>query len=199
MTSADLLLHPVRLRIVQAFLNDRELTTSDLREELSDVAPTTLYRHMTRLVDADVLTVVAERRIRGTVERTYALRLSAARLGLDEIAAMSVEDHRQAFMAYVGGLLDDFDRYLARGDVDLLRDQVAYRLAAMWLTDAEFAELRRELLQVLQPRLANPPAPGRTRRLYASVLLPSDKTPPDEPPPTPTPAPAPTPDPGTSG
>lgn len=195
MTSADLLLHPVRLRIVQAFLNDRELTTSDLREELSDVAPTTLYRHMTRLVDADVLTVVAERRIRGTVERTYALRLSAARLGLDEIAAMSVEDHRQAFMAYVGGLLDDFDRYLARGDVDLLRDQVAYRLAAMWLTDAEFAELRRELLQVLQPRLANPPAPGRTRRLYASVLLPSDKAPPDKPPPTPTP----TPDPGTSG
>ena len=31
MTSADLLLHPVRLRIVQAFLGDRALTTGDLR------------------------------------------------------------------------------------------------------------------------------------------------------------------------
>lgn len=176
MTSADLLLHPVRLRIVQAFLGDRALTTSDLREELSDVAPTTLYRHMTRLVDAGVLTVVAERRVRGTVERTYVLRLSAASLGLDEIEVMSVDDHRQAFMAYIAGLLGDFDRYLARGDIDLLRDQVAYRLAAMWLTDAEFAELRRELLRVLQPRLANPPAPGRIRRIYASILLRSDAT-----------------------
>ncbi|PPJ10423.1 ArsR family transcriptional regulator [Nocardia nova] len=181
MTSADLLLHPIRLRIMQAFLNDRALTTSELRDELPDVAATTLYRHMTRLVDAGVLTVVAERRIRGTVERTYVLRLSAASLGLDEVDAMSAEDHRQAFMAYIAGLLGDFDRYLARGDIDLLRDQVAYRLAAMWLTDAEFAELRGELLQVLQPRLANPPAPDRIRRIYASVLLPSDTSPNNEP------------------
>jgi hypothetical protein len=33
-------------------------------------------------------------------------------------------------MAYFAGLLGDFDRYLARGDDDLLRDQVSYRLAA---------------------------------------------------------------------
>jgi hypothetical protein len=33
-------------------------------------------------------------------------------------------------MAYFAGLLGDFDRYLARGDGDLLRDQVSYRLAA---------------------------------------------------------------------
>lgn len=174
MTSADLLLHPVRLRIVQAFLGDRALTTGDLREELPDVAPTTLYRHVSRLVDGGVLTVVAERRVRGTVERTYVLRMSAASMGLDEVDAMSADDHRQAFMAYVAGLLGDFDRYLARGDIDLLRDQVGYSLAAMWLDDAEFAELRRELLRVLQPRLTNQPRPGRTRRIYARVLLPGD-------------------------
>jgi hypothetical protein len=100
------------------------------------------------------------------------LRLSAASVRLDEVDAMTAEDHRQAFTAYVAGLLGDFDRYLARGDVDLLRDQVSYRLAAMWLDDTEFAELRRELARVLQPRLANPPSPGRTRRILASILLP---------------------------
>lgn len=174
-TSADLLLHPVRLRIVQTFLGDRALTTTSLRDELSDVPPTSLYRHVARLVNAGVLTVVAERRVRGTVERTYVLRLSAASVGLDEVAAMSAEDHRQALMAYVAGLLGDFDRYFARGDVDLLRDQVSYRLAAMWLDDAEFADLRRELARVLQPCLARPPAPGRTRRILASIMLPGDE------------------------
>jgi hypothetical protein len=142
----------------------------------SDVPPTSLYRHVARLVDAGLLTVVAERRVRGALERTYVLRRSAARIGLDEFAAMSAEDHRQAFMAYIAGLLGDFDRYLARGDVDLLRDHVGYRLAAMWLDDAEFAELQRELLRVLQPRLAKPPAPGRTRHIMANILLPGDES-----------------------
>jgi hypothetical protein len=172
--SADLLLHPVRLRIVRAFLGDRALTTTDLRAELPDVAPATLYRHVARLVDAGVLAVVAERRVRAVTERTYMLRLSAASITLDEIERMSLDDHRQAFMAFVAGLLADFDRYLARDDIDVLRDGASYRLAGMWLDDAEFADLARDLVRVLQPRAANPPRAGRRRRILATVLVPGD-------------------------
>jgi hypothetical protein len=175
MATADLLLHPVRLRIVEAFLGDRALTTSDLAAELADVPAASLYRHVARLVKAGVLAIVAERRVRGALERTYVLRLTAAAIGLDEVAAMSADDHRQAFMAFVAGLLGDFDRYLARGDIDLLRDGVTYRMAGLWLDDAEYAELLRELTRVLQPRLANPPRPGRKRRILGYVLLPGSE------------------------
>jgi len=174
MATADLLLHPVRLRIVEAFLGDRALTTSELAAELADVPAASLYRHVARLVEAGVLAVVAERRVRGALERTYVLRLTAAAIGLDEVAAMSADDHRQAFMAFVAGLLGDFDRYLARGDIDLLRDGVTYRMAGLWLDDAEFAELLRELTRVLQPKLANPPRPGRKRRILGYVLMPGE-------------------------
>src|SRR5438552_679181 len=116
MTSADLLLHPVRLRIIQAFLGDRALTTTDLRCELEDVPPASLFRHVARLVDAVVLSVVAERRVRGALERTYELRVAAASINLDEVARMTREEHRNAFMAYVAGLLGDADRYLSRDD-----------------------------------------------------------------------------------
>jgi len=68
--SADLLLHPVRLRIVEAFLGDRALTTTQLRAELPDVPPASLYRQVARLVAAGVLGVVAQRRVRGALERT---------------------------------------------------------------------------------------------------------------------------------
>ena len=176
MATADLLLHPVRLRIVEAFLGDRALTTSALAAELADVPPASLYRHVARLVDAGVLAVVAERRVRGALERTYVLRLTAATVGLDEVEAMSADDHRQAFMAFVAGLLGDFDRYLARGDIDLLRDGVGYRMAGLWLDDAEHAELLRELTRVLQPKLANPPGPGRKRRILGYVLMPGSET-----------------------
>ena len=174
MTSADLLLHPVRLRIVQAFLGDRALTTSALRDELADVPPASLYRQVARLVEAGVLAVVAERRVRGAVERTYVLRLTAASMNPDDVAAMTADDHRQAFMAFVAGLLGDADRYLARGDIDPVRDGASYRLAGLWLDDAEYAELLRELTRVLLPRAANPPAPGRKRRILATVLLPGE-------------------------
>ena len=177
MTSADLLLHPVRLRIVQAFLGDRALTTSDLRSELPDVPPASLYRHVARLVDAGVLAVVAERRVRGAVERTYVLRGAAARISLDELAMMSLDEHRQAFMAFVAALLGDFDRYLARSDIDVLRDGASYQMAGMWLDDAEFADLLRDLARVLQPRLANAPKAGRRRRILGSVLLPGEHAP----------------------
>jgi hypothetical protein len=119
--------------------------------------------------------VVAERRVRGAVERTYVLRLSSASIGLDEVAAMSADEHRQAFMAFVAGLVGDFDRYLARDDIDLLRDGVSYRLAGLWLDDAEYNELLRELLRALQPRLANPPRAGRKRRILGTILLPGDE------------------------
>lgn len=172
MTSADLLLHPVRLRIVQAFLGDRALTTSQLRSELGDVPAASLYRQVARLVGAGVLSVVSERRVRGALERTYVLRSAAARVGLDALAKMTPEDHRQAFLAFVAGLIGDFDRYLAAGNVDLLRDGVSYNLAGLWLSDGELNELARELLTALQPRLANAPGRGRKRRLLATVLLP---------------------------
>jgi len=175
MATADLLLHPVRLRIVEAFLGDRALTTTQLRAEMPDVPPGSLYRHVAKLVDAGVLSVVGERRVRGAVERTYVLRASAARLSADEIARMSRDEHRQAFLAFVAGLIGDFDRYLARATIDPLRDGASYNLAAMWLDDAELAEVARELAILLQPRLANPPKPGRKRRILATVLLPGDE------------------------
>ena len=159
MSTADLLLHPIRLRIVEAFLGDRALTTAELQADLPDVPATSLYRHVARLVDAGVLSVVAERRVRGAVERTYVLRAAAARLNPDEITKMTPEEHRQTFLAFIAGLVGDFDRYLAQGDVDPVHDGVTFNLAAMWLTDTELIELARELYAVLQPRLAHAPDP----------------------------------------
>jgi hypothetical protein len=175
MADADLLLHPIRLRIVQAFLGDRALTTAGLREELPDVPPASLYRHVGRLVDAGVLSVVAERRVRGALERTYVLRAAAARIQPDEVATMSPEELRASFLAFVAGLVGDADRYLARAHVDPMRDGATYNLAGLWLDDGEFLEFLRELYAVVQPRAANPPRPGRTRRIFATILLPGEK------------------------
>jgi hypothetical protein len=170
--SADLLLHPVRLRIVKAFLGDRALTTGQLAAELDDVPAGSLYRHVALLAKAGVLQVVAERRVRGAVERTYTLRQYAARITPDQARRMSTEEHAQAFMVYVAGMLADADRYLAAGQPDPARDGADYQVGALWLSDGEFAELLRDLSIAFQPWLAKPPEPGRKRRMVYTVFLP---------------------------
>ena len=177
MATADLLLHPVRLRIVQALLGDRALTTGDLHVELPDVPVATLYRHVGVLADAGVLEVVGERRVRGSTERTYRLVTAAASVGPEEAAGMTPEQHRRAFGTFVAALLADFDRWAdagaaAPGGLDAARDGVGYRMTGLWLDDDEFAALVDDVREVLRSRLGNEPGGRRRRRLLGTVFLP---------------------------
>ncbi len=115
--------------------------------------------------------------MRGAVERTYVLRQAASRVRVDEIAAMGTGELRAMLMAFIAGLLGDIDRYLGRGQPDLIRDGVAFGIEGLWLDDAEYAELIRELYRVLDGRRPNVPGKGRRRRLLASMLLPGDEGP----------------------
>lgn len=176
MTSTDLLFHPVRLRIVKAFLGDRALTTAELARELADIPPGSLYRHVALLKRAGILQVVAERRVRGAVERTYILRVMATRMTPDAVRTMTADEHAHAFMIFAAGLLADFDRYLASGPPDFIRDGVQYSGAAMWLTDAEYLDFVRDVQTILLPRYQNAPGPGRKRRMVYSVFLPAPES-----------------------
>ena len=172
MATADLLLHPVRLRVVQAFLGERTLTTGELGAELADVPTASLYRHVGLLVDAGVLAVVSERKVRGAAERRYRLVPEAASA---DPAGMSVEDHRRGFATFVAALLADFDRYLDRagGSPDLAADGVGYRQAGLWLDDEEFADLLGELRALVAARAALRQRDGRRRRILSTVLMPA--------------------------
>ncbi len=179
MSSADLLLHPVRLRILQAFLGDRVLTTADLRAELEYVPVASLYRHVAVLADAGVLRVVGERKVRGAAERSYRLDVAAASLTAADVAAMSADDHRRAFTTFVAALMAEFDRYVERaapdgGALDLAGARVGYRQAAVWVTDEEYDAMVAELRAVLAARMANEPDGARRRRLVTTVHLPAD-------------------------
>jgi hypothetical protein len=62
--------------------------------------------------------------------------------------------------------------------VNPIRDGASYNLAGLWLSDAELTDFARELYTVVQPRLANGPERGRSRRILATVLLPAGDPPP---------------------
>ncbi|RSN55700.1 MULTISPECIES: helix-turn-helix domain-containing protein [Actinomadura] len=175
MANANLLLHPVRLRILQTVVGAEEMTTAQLRERLPDVSPASMYRHVATLTQAGILEVVRERPVRGTVERSYRVRQDAALVDAAARESMTKEDHRQAFAVFTSAVLADFERYLARDDADPPRENVLYRQGAVWVTDEEFTALVEEIEAAVARRTHTAPGDGRTRHLLSLVFVP-DKT-----------------------
>jgi DNA-binding transcriptional ArsR family regulator len=168
---AEILLHPVRLRVVVAF-GTEELTTTELAKRLPDIAQATLYRQVATLADAGMLEVVAERRVRGGVERTYALAPDAARLGPEDASAMSNDGLLSGFVVFAGTLIEALGRYLDDPAANPNEDPVGYRQAAIWLDDAERAELLERLRSAIGPYLENEPTKDRERLLLNTILIP---------------------------
>jgi DNA-binding transcriptional ArsR family regulator len=171
---ADLILHPIRLRILQAFIGDRQLSPRQLCEILSDVPQATLYRHFNKLTQAGILTVVAERAVRGTVEKFYSLQEQNAELSSQDLAVLSREDHQRYFIAFIATLLTEFEQYLQRDEIDLEKDGVGYRQVALHLSEEELEQLTQSLHETLKPFLENKPSKQRERFLLSSILIPGD-------------------------
>ena len=181
----DLILHPIRMRLIVALGAGVPMDAAQLLERMPDVPPATLYRHLTVLRQGGIITFAdepgpreaGERRTRGAIERRYVLRAGAASLAPEDLASATPDDHLRWFASFVAGLLGAFSRYVARGTPDLARDGVGYREVVLQLSDDELVQMSVALNTALMPFVANTPGNGRTARLFATVLLPADPVP----------------------
>ncbi|SOE16119.1 Helix-turn-helix domain-containing protein [Streptomyces sp. 2323.1] len=176
----ELLLHPVRVRIVHAMSGGRTRTTSDLCASLPDVPKTSLYRHVSLLAEAGVLEVESERRVHGAVERSYRLRRERAVIDRNAAESMSLDDHRHGFAAGMAALIAEFNTYLDRDGADPAADSVGYAQVPLWLNRDELAELVDEILSAIASRRNNKPAPDRSLHLLSPILFPIEERPQDD-------------------
>lgn len=171
MKKADLLLHPIRIRIVQSLYGGKQLTTQQIAEELSDIPQATLYRHLKKLLDHHFLEVIEERPQRGAIEKVYQLHEDAIHISGSDTANWSKGDHSRAFARFLTTLQADFDRYLENSQLDLQKDQISYRQAAFYLDDQEMQDLIHELATAIQKRMTYQPNASRRRRLLSTILI----------------------------
>ncbi|MFI6298987.1 helix-turn-helix domain-containing protein [Nonomuraea sp. NPDC050790] len=176
MDTIELILHPVRLRIMWALSGGRTRTTTELCESLPDVPKTTLYRHVALLAGAGLLEVAGEQRVRGMIERHYRLRQDALRIDPEAAKAMTNDDHRHGFAVSMAALLAEFNAYLDRPGADPAADRVGYRQGTLWLSPEEMEEVAGELLEVLRARAGNGPAPGRRPHVISAIFFPTDES-----------------------
>jgi DNA-binding transcriptional ArsR family regulator len=172
MDTVELLLHPVRLRIIHAFSGGRTLTTSQLLARMPDVSKATMYRQVSLLAEGGLLEVDGEQKVGGIIERRYRLCRSRAVIDAETAASASLEDYRRAFAVSMAALLGEFNAYLDRRGSDPITDAVGFQQLALWLSQEERAELIREMRKAIVPQLKNGPEPGRQQHLLSPILFP---------------------------
>ncbi len=172
MDPVELLLHPVRLRIVHA-LSGGARTTAQICSRLPDVSQATVYRQVSALTEAGIIEVADEQRVRGFVERSYRLRPERAVIDADRAAGATTDDHRRAFATAMAVLLAEFTAYLNTPAADPAKDQVGYRQHAIWLTPAEREALIAGMREAILPALTNEPADDRAPYLLSPILFPA--------------------------
>lgn len=173
-SKAEALLHPVRLRIVQALLSGEPKTAGQLARILGDVPQASLYRHIKRLVETDFLHVIEERPVGGAVERVYTVNKETTVLTGTDLASVTPEEHLRYFTNFCLMLIGKFGRYLEQDRIDLEADLVGYRTLTLHLTDDELQQLLTEMKRPVLAVRDNKPAPGRRPRLFATVIMPDD-------------------------
>ena len=172
----DLILHPIRMRILMA-LAGRQASAGQLAKTLPDVPQATLYRHLKSLAEGGVVRVVAENPVRGTLEKIYALDETAANIAPEEITKLSKDEHMSLFVGFIAGMLDDYARYLEnQTQVNLITDGVGYRKVILQLNNDELANMARDLNQAIKPYLENKPSSDRRTRIFSTILMPDVKS-----------------------
>lgn len=172
-TKAELVIHPVRMRILSA-LAARPMNTRQLAEALPDVPQATLYRQVRTLAEAGAIRPVEQRTINGIVESTYAAVSGAGRFDRAEFAAILPEDHGRYFAVFLGIQMGDATAYFRQPEYDTTREGMTYFRASLALTDEEAQALRLELLDVVK-RHARPPGPGRRLQNVAISSIPEPR------------------------
>ncbi len=169
----NLILHPVRLRIIQTLVR-RERNTQHIAEALPDVPVSSLYRHIRLLLESGYIEIASTRSVNGIEERTYRTSESKPPLLSDEdFKGLSKDELQQAFSMLVGMVLTSFQEYLDGTPLpDWKRDRLSCAEFTFFASPDEYQTIWSGIWNTLLDAEKVPAGSRRTRRKIAIAAYP---------------------------
>lgn len=169
----NLILHPVRLRIIQTLVR-RERNTQHIAEALPDIPVSSLYRHLRLLLESGYIEIASTRSVNGIEEKTYRTSETKPPLLSDaDFEGLTKDELAQAFSMLVGMILTSFQEYLdATPEPEWRRDRLGCAEFTFFATPDEYNKLWASVWTTLADAEKSPAAPGRLRRKVAVASYP---------------------------
>ncbi|CZR97995.1 helix-turn-helix domain-containing protein [Clostridioides sp. GD02404] len=171
MDIAKLILNPVRLRILQYIRLHGSVRTSDIVKYLNDIPRATVYHHVKILEENNMIEVVKENRVRGTIEKVYALKEYTADMEGETFVALSTAFHV--------GLMQEMNEYFSRKEQEHKKDNVFFTSALLYMSDDEYENLLKSMADLLKPYVEQKPKSNLKLRKLSIISSPpvdNDKT-----------------------
>ncbi|MBY2476870.1 helix-turn-helix domain-containing protein [Clostridioides difficile] len=164
MDIAKLILNPVRLHILQYIRLHGSVRTSDIVKHLNDIPRATVYHHVKILEENNMIEVVKENRVRGTIEKVYALKEYTSSMEGETFVALSTAFHV--------GLMQEMNEYFSRKDQDHKKDNVFFSSALLYMSDNEYESLLKNMADLLKPYIEQKPKSNLKLRKLSIISSP---------------------------
>ena len=164
----ELVMNPVRQRIIQCVVQRGTATTAQMLEDLTDVPKASLYRQVKLLHEGGLLEVAEETKVRGTTLRAY-------RLPQKPVDRDSSDQTSAAIYNALMTLMSSFRTYFSKGNCDLAADRLFLNTSTLMMTDEEFRKFSGDLNGLVLAAQANEPAEGRRPRRITIISSPCEE------------------------
>lgn len=164
-----LMMNPVRQRIIQYLILHEKGTPKEIQESLNDIPTASLYRHIRALYEGGCLDVTEEKKVRGTVEKTYTL----VKQPLGDTP--DPKDLPSMFELPLMSLIMSFQRYFKRENADAMKDMLSLSTSTLMLSDEEFIEFSGKIGEIFNQYVENAPADGRKARRLTIISSPCEE------------------------
>lgn len=175
MNKAEILMHPVRIKISQALMrhNESGLTPLEMVKIIQDVPQATLYRHIQILLDAGVIKVIKEKKVRSVTEKYYALNEDAARLDSNDWKTTKMDEKLSYISYYQLSLLSQYQSYLSSiENKSGSEDRATFSLLELTIDEEEFESFQHDLNALMHKyyQKNNNSSSARTRTIAVTII-----------------------------
>ncbi|MCY8234992.1 transcriptional regulator [Priestia endophytica] len=144
----EVLMHPVRMKICQALMRNKEngLTPLEMVEVIEDVPRATLYRHIQVMVDSGILRVIKEKKVKSVSEKYYALNEEEALLNGEEWKKATGKEKLDYVSYYQVLLMTQYQNYLKKlEEQNRQEDGATFSLVELKIDEEHFINFQNEL------------------------------------------------------
>ncbi|MFA9376323.1 MAG: helix-turn-helix domain-containing protein [Lachnotalea sp.] len=162
-----LLINPVRIMIMQYLTVNESATTSEIIGSLKNVSRATVYNHIKILEENELISVVQENQIRGTIEKTFSINKN--------------NNHRSDYTSvssYLLYLMVDFQNYFENLQNEMNKDMLFIDRSVMYLDDENFKKFFTEYEELCKKYFSfecKENNKGRTISLISSPFVEGEK------------------------
>ncbi|MFD9625686.1 helix-turn-helix domain-containing protein [Peribacillus muralis] len=149
---AEVLMHPVRIKISQVLMRNKEhgMTPLEMVKTIEGVPQATLYRHIQAMLDAGIIRVIKEKKVKSVSEKYYALNEMEATIHAEDWKKASTEKKLDYVSLYQLSLMTQYQSYLKKlEEQNGKEDRATFSIVELKLAEDRYMQFQNELNELM--------------------------------------------------